>query len=294
MSTTTQAAVSTPSAAYAQRKARALIGWLPEAEGVSWVVGRQMSQTPSELDIEKCRAARAAVAARAPGIDQRNLVAAVPSIVDDHIAQLRANPQSAQILAESGEPKLVDLARVCAAQKIIYTDDATNRVVGLRKDDHLAIAQVTLPLASADTIPFIFDEAKNSWLASSPNPNLRVAGTLHQPVAPGVIACGFVVALHKSYVQVAGVNGRYFLRDGYHRAFGLLAAGISHAVVLVREFASFEEVGMPQGLLPPTAYLGDKPPLLVDYLDDSLSVDTALPVTTKMVVVQALELNSIG
>ena len=51
---------------------------------------------------------------------------------------------------------------------------------------------------------------------------------------------------------------------------------------------------MPAGLLPPTTYLGARPPMLVDYLKDDVATDTFMHVTTKMVVVQAIELNSIG
>jgi hypothetical protein len=95
-------------------------------------------------------------------------------------------------------------------------------------------------------------------------------------------------------MQVAGLAGRYFLRDGYHRAYGLLNAGITHVPALVKDFGSFEEIALPPGMLPQAAYLGERPPMLPDYLDDVLAADTSIPVTQKMVVVQALELNSIG
>jgi hypothetical protein len=62
----------------------------------------------------------------------------------------------------------------------------------------------------------------------------------------------------------------------------------------VKDFAAFEEVGLPHGLLPQASYLGDRPPLLPDYLDDSVAADTLLPLTQKMVVIQGLELNSLG
>jgi hypothetical protein len=98
---------------------------------------------------------------------------------------------------------------------------------------------------------------------------------------------GFAVRQQQSYVQVARLGDRYFLRDGYHRAYGLLAAGIRYVPALVKDFPSFEEVGLPPGLLPQGAYLGDRPPLLTDYLDDSVAANTSLPVAQKMVVVQA-------
>lgn len=294
MSTTTQAVVSTPTPGFAKRKARALIGWLPEQEGATWISGRQMSQVPDPAHIALCQRARAFVSSRPNGVDQTNLFQSLPSDVEGYIAELRANEKSAQILAESGDPRVVDLRKLCAAQKIIYTDDAVNRVQGLIATDLVGIARVTLPLPSMEQLPVAFDETKNSWLMSSPNPNLRVVGHFSQPAGPGLVAYGFVVAMQKSYLQVAGIEGRYFLRDGYHRAYGLLAAGITHAPALVKEFSAFEEAAMPSGLFPPTVYLGSKPPLLIDYLDNDVAIDTFLPVTTKLIAIQALELNSIG
>src|SRR5437899_9406713 len=36
---------------------------------------------------------------------------------------------------------------------------------------------------------------------------------------------GFIVKHYPSFVQVVDYNGRRFLRDGYHRCYGLLAKG---------------------------------------------------------------------
>lgn len=189
---------------------------------------------------------------------------------------------------------LVDLAKVCAAQPQIHTEDATRRVEGIVPDDFLGIARLTLPLPSDEALPVFFDPTKNAWLLSSPNPNLRVVANFSTPVGSGLTGLGFAVALQKSYLQVAALGDRFFLRDGYHRAYGLLAAGIRYAPALVKEFATFEEVGLPPGLLPQNTYLGDRPPLLGDYLDDEVAADTHIPMTQKMIVIQALEINSIG
>jgi hypothetical protein len=292
VTTPSQPTIASPTPGFAQRKARALIGWLPAQEGALWLVGRQIG-TPSAAQIAICEQARAAVSARPPGIDQTTLFEPLPAELQSHIDALRADATSAQVLNTSGTLQMVDLTRVCAAQPQIHTEDARRRVEGLTQDTLAAIAQVTLPLPSKETLPVVFDPTKNAWILSSPNPNLRVVANFNGPVGPGLTGFGFAIALQKSYPQVAGLAGRYFLRDGYHRAYGFLAAGISKVPALVKDFATFEEVGLPQGLLPQSAYLGERPPLLTDYLSDDVSVDTLLPITQKMVVVQALELNSI-
>jgi len=292
MTTTTQAVTASNAPGYARRKARTLIGWLSEHEGALWISGRQMTQEPDPAHIARCCEARTAVGRRPEGYVQNNIFLPLPEALAAHIGALNANPKTVQILAEAGEPRMVDLRLVCAAQPTIYVEDAANRVRDLAANDIPGIAAITLPLHSPTKMPVVFDPHKNAWLFSSPNPNLRIAGHFNVELSPGINGFGFAVDVALSFLQVAGLNGRYFLRDVYHRAYGLLAAGINYAPALVKDYAAFEEIQMPAGLLPPPTYLGSRPPLLVDYLDDTVATDTHLPVMTKMVVIQAIDLNS--
>ncbi len=105
---------------------------------------------------------------------------------------------------------------------------------------------------------------------------------------------GFAVALMPSFVQVARVQNRLVLRDGYHRAVGFLSRSISRVPVLLRDYAEFEDLGLPPGLFPPAVYLGERPPRLVDFLDDEVSAEASLPAFQRMVVIHGLELAPIG
>ena len=95
-------------------------------------------------------------------------------------------------------------------------------------------------------------------------------------------------------MQVAYYRDRYLLRDGYHRAYGFLSRGITRAPTFLRRFLTFEEMRLPAGLLPQDAFLGDRPPMLVDYLDNQVSAEILLPATQKIVVIQGLELSTLG
>jgi len=107
-------------------------------------------------------------------------------------------------------------------------------------------------------------------------------------------AFGFAVALLPSFVNVAGIGGRYFLLDGYHRAYGLLAAGVTRVPALVKNYGQLQECRISPGMLSPDVFLGDHAPLLPDYLDDTVCADTMAPVVTKMIVIQALEVTPLG
>ena len=87
---------------------------------------------------------------------------------------------------------------------------------------------------------------------------------------------------------MARIGDRLLLRDGYHRAVGFLARGVHVIPCLTREFDNLEKLA-PSGMLPQNAFLGARPPLLPDYLDDTVAIDVEVPVASKLVVVQALE-----
>jgi hypothetical protein len=152
---------------------------------------------------------------------------------------------------------------------------------------------VTLPIDSGTPIRAAFNGDKKAWVFSSANPNLRILGEA-QGEAPNAKIFGFVVGAPSSFLQVASYNGRYLLRDGYHRAYGLLRRGITRVPVFVRDFDRFEDLRLPAGLLPQDSYLGSRPPTLSDYLDDQVSANGSMLVTQKIVVIQALEVATLG
>lgn len=96
--------------------------------------------------------------------------------------------------------------------------------------DLVSRARITLPLrAGSANLPFQYDPARNTWMVTSRNTNLRIVGQFSCPggMDDGTVltGCGFVVAQRASFAQVAGFRDRLLLLHGYHRAFGLLARG---------------------------------------------------------------------
>jgi hypothetical protein len=106
----------------------------------------------------------------------------------------------------------------------------------------------------------------------------------------GQAGFGFHVALLPSFVRVANFQSRFILVDGYHRSFGLLRRGIARVPALVGDVGTFEALGLPAtGMLAQDAYLGDRPALLRDYLDDSVAADVRVPATQKVIAITGLE-----
>jgi hypothetical protein len=105
---------------------------------------------------------------------------------------------------------------------------------------------------------------------SSLNPNLRVQG-FQANLGPTGGSVTFVVGPGSPHVTVVELGGRFFLRDGHHRAAALMAAGITAAPVVVVTGTSYADAAMVPGLFGPGVALGDRPPMVADFLDEGVS-----------------------
>jgi hypothetical protein len=241
---------------------------------------------------EQVARAQAAVAARQPTLDQRHTLAELPETLAAHAQQLRAQPLFAPLAAEGWTFKLADLGQVCALQATVFRDHARERTQAAA-GDLLALASITLPMPEKQPLPVQYDAARNTWVISSLNPNLQILGHFKGPVQHH-LGCGFLVGILPSFVQVALYRGRYVLIDGYHRSLGLLARGIRKVPVLFRAFGADEPLftaSAQPDFLPEAVMLGERPPLLPDYLDDRVAAEVWLPTTRKIIIIHGVEVS---
>jgi hypothetical protein len=134
----------------------------------------------------------------------------------------------AQMFNEGWDVALVDLRRVCAFQPLVNSEQAIERVASIDGTDMVALATLTLPFGSPTQLPVQLDQNHQTWIISSPNMNLPVLGAATpNPGQPGLPVFGFGIGVSESFLQVGEYRDRYYLRDGYHRSYGLLRQGIS-------------------------------------------------------------------
>jgi hypothetical protein len=160
-------------------------------------------------------------------------------------------------------------------------------------EDVVSIAAVSIPLPTPTLLQASLDGGQLAWVFSSPNHNLQVLAPGQGQTDQGPLF-GFIVGIPTSLVRVARFEGRYILTDGYHRTHGLLKVGATRIPALVRDVESFEALGLPQGMLPQSAFLGTRPATLRDHLDSAVSADTRLPAMQRTVVLPALQVTSAG
>ena len=227
---------------------------------------------------------------RAGGIEQDGIIDEDDPAIAEIVHRLQNQPNTAAFWNEGWTVGIVDLSRVCSLQQSVVSQQAEERVSAVGPENAVSVAEVTLPPASTDELPLQFDEQRMAWIISAPNPNLRITGAANA-VSPDGPLCGFNFAILPSFLQVARHHGRYVLRDGYHRAYGLLARGITRAPAFIRDFG-VGALGTSAGLFGTDVYLGERPPVLEDFRDDEVAVHVDVPAVQKMILITGLELSS--
>jgi hypothetical protein len=275
-----------------KREARVLLAWTSQAQArLALAEGTANSVLTGGQEAFLARA-RGLLSARPAGIDQSDLMRPWPAALRDYVAALEANAEGRSCLAEGFTPALVDLSRVCAFRPHVYIDGIRELLSDTAIDDLRSLAELTLPLAAPPGISLQFDHDRLTFVTNPVGKNLQIVEAFEEPAEggpPGTISVGFRLRVTTSLVQVAGVQGRYFLCDGYERCLGLWQRGARYVPALVKDDLPLAEV-VPAGMLPFEVLIADRPPLLPDYWDAEVSCSVQLPAARKIVVIRASEL----
>ena len=116
-----------------------------------------------------------------------------------------------------------------------------------------------------------------SILLRSANPNLHFRFT-NDSSSPLTIHTG------SPFLEVAEYRDRWFLRDGYHRAFCCLRAGVFHLPSVIVRAGTLEELGaIHPWFFPEKVLFSTAPPRVADFLDDALVIEYDRPPLIKTV-----------
>ncbi|WP_183790066.1 hypothetical protein [Tunturiibacter gelidoferens] len=124
----------------------------------------------------------------------------------------------------------------------------------------------------------------------SNNPDLQLRFT---PKTSGYGALPLSLYGGSPFFEVAELRGRWFLRDGYHRAYHLLQAGVDRIPAVVIYARSIEELGATTPwFFHDEQLFSDRPPRVTDFLDSSMILRyerTALRKVIRIRVEESLE-----
>jgi hypothetical protein len=273
------------------RPARALVGWMPPEQAMQLLAA---ASVPAEVAAATIAAAHAVAAERTAPLATGSTVRPIGPQLDQYVEDLHRRPEAGPYLSEGWELRLVDLGEVRAFQAVVFLDHLPDVCSG---DDSVGLAKITLPTRNPVKLPVSFDEASRTLAVQAANPNLRIVGNFVGPLngQDGPTGVGFIVDVATSYVQVALWQGCALLRDGYHRAFALLRAGIRVVPALVKPFDTLAGIANAcPGSIPIEVVTSNSGPTLLDYHDDSVAAVVNLPGQRRTLVIQGLELNLVA
>jgi len=174
---------------------------------------------------------------------------------------------------------VVDLRRLVAFQRRIALRSTQQMLPVPHVDDWPALAAVSFAVSKPPEYEIIRKPDANTIVLRSCNPNLslRLIGGKSSPVT---------VHGGSPFFEVAQFRDRWFLRDGYHRAYDLLLANIFRIPAVIVYARTLEELGATQTwFFSEETLLSSTPPRVVDFLDDALVLEYNRPLLIKTVSV---------
>jgi hypothetical protein len=278
-----------------------LLAWMKEEEAIPALLGRPPA--PDE-DIAKSRRvwhdSRAALMRRAPYRQPTPVLSKLPGKLTKQAAKFRQRPNViADPDSQGYRVGMVDLRKVLSLQKVVE-ENALQRAQQVIPNDPDSLFSFCLPQSGVGArVSGTVDKVSKSITLTSLNWNFRIGSPLivDIDVSPGpgqpprkAKHIGFTVGFGTPFIHVVQCNGRWLLRDGHHRCYGLLQRSIHHIPCVFTKVHDFAEIGtVAPGSFPYEILFGDRPPFLVDFLDDSVAKTARRPAQQRIVHIAASE-----
>jgi hypothetical protein len=284
------------------RPVRTLFAWLAQEQAVVAQLERQpRAGEDLTVQVQRWEVSRQALNAR-PAYQQANLVLeALPETLRERAEQFRQNPDTRSTLRGlDWELGIVDLRSVLSFQFSVTLERINQRLGGVQADQWNELFSLCLPdIPSLEELRFASQIEERAFTISTTNPNLRILAPIQAVVSlapdPSTPArnfpqVGFAIDFGTPFVQIVEFQQRWFVRDGYHRCYGLMQRGIYRIPCVFVRARDFSETGANRpGFVAQEALLGAHPPLVSDFLDDAFAINTQQPSMVKVVRVVAQE-----
>ena len=231
---------------------------------------------PKILASEKPGDASSCIKSRPPA-NQSNVLLEMPEPILLNL--LASHAERPDLLAEmsglSWSLGVVDIRYLIAFQRrLSFRPDSTPVTVPAEQDWP---ALVNLAFGAAKPIKYelTHDRSTRTLILRSSNPNLHIATT-------NDVAFPLSIRISGPFFEVACFRDRWFLRDGYHRAYALLRAGIYEVPAVIVKTSTMEELGACQPwFFSEEILFSNHPPRLVDFLEDDLVLEYTRPALIK-------------
>jgi hypothetical protein len=220
----------------------------------------------------RCRQshARRLVAQRSPFQTASALLKAETAALDDRLAiQASRADLQAEMADLDWSLGLVDLRLLLAFQRRLALNPSLSQNLAHSADNWSALMALSFGPPKPVVCDLIRDGTTLILRSGNPNLHFRISSDRSSPVT---------VHAGSPFFEVAQYRGRWFLRDGYHRAYTLLRAGIFRLPAVIVQVRTLEELGVTQPwFFPEEVLFSPSPPRVTDFLDDALILEYDRP-----------------
>ncbi len=224
------------------------------------------SMLPDQSCARQCVAERSAfAAASALCEDETNLL-------HDQLDQHRSRPDlQAEMHGLDWNLGIIDLRKLIAFQRRLTFNPDLPPIRPPLPADWVSLLQIAF--AEAYPATYTRTQTDNAVILQSSNPNLHLR--------PGQAFTNLLeVHAGSPFFEVALYRGRWFLRDGYHRAYALLQAGVFHLPAVIVNARTLEELGATSPrFFSDEVLFSHHPPMLTDFLNPALTFTYTRPPT---------------
>lgn len=172
---------------------------------------------------------------------------------------------------------VIDLRALVAFQRRLVFPIDTTPSSAPKADDWPALFALSFGVPKPIVYQTIHDSSAHtvSFVSSNPDLHLRVT---HGSASPFTLHAG------SPFFEVASFRDRWFLRDGYHRAYALLRAQVFAVPAVLVHATTLEELGANRAwFFPEDILFSRRPPLVTDFLHEDLVMQYERPALLKTV-----------
>jgi hypothetical protein len=174
---------------------------------------------------------------------------------------------------------VVNLRSLIAFQRRLSFDTRIAQPVIPAPDDWDALLKLSFGPPKSIEHEAVHERASDAIILRSDNPNLHLRVT-NDPATPLIVHAG------SPFFEVARFRNRWFLRDGYHRAYALLKANVYEVPAVIVEATTLEELGANKSWFFAEEFLfSSNPPRVVDFLNEDLVIEYDRPPLIKTVII---------
>lgn len=220
---------------------------------------------PDVFDRDQHSRARSLAAARPSFQPESALLDTAACLRDSLARQISRSDLQAEMAGLNWSLGVIDLRLLLAFQRrLVLNPNAPHSSVP-SADDWDALMDVSFAPPKEVVCDVVRCESAVLLRSGNPNLQLRISDDASSPIA---------VHAGSPFFEVAQYRERWFLRDGYHRAYSLLQAGVFRVPAVIVQARTLEELGaMRPWFFPEEVLFSPTPPRVTDFLDDELVLE---------------------